>query len=200
VKGSYLGHWVSSQLFNIVACARRSVKIVAPLRGVMPRLFAAKLQYVRVQQGLAVRDLAEKVGFASYQYIWLLERDQRTPSLDMVVRIAAYFNISTDYFLRDTIAVDAPQITSTTVLANEEELPRLFGGRLRMLRLQQGWSQTDLAQKLNLKRRGYISNLESGRKMPSLDLIVQIADLFGVTTDHLLNAQEVTVDTVRQVE
>src|SRR3982751_6231591 len=79
VKGSYLGHWVSSQLFNIVACAGRSVKIVAPLWGAMPRLFAAKLQYVRVQHDLTLRDLAEKVGFASYQYIWLLERDQRMP-------------------------------------------------------------------------------------------------------------------------
>jgi transcriptional regulator with XRE-family HTH domain len=166
----------------------------------MPRLFAAKLHYVRVQQGLAVRHLAEKVGFASYQYIWLLERDQRTPSLDMVVRIAAFLSQSTDYFLRDTIAVEDPPTTSTTLLANTAELPRLFGARLRMLRLQHGLSQSDLAQKLDLKRRGYISNLEAGRKTPSLDLTVQIADLFGVTTDSLLGAQEGTVNTVSHQE
>ena len=34
--------------------------------------------------------------------------------------------------------------------------------------------------------QGYISNLEAGRKAPSLELVVRVADLFGVTTDYLL--------------
>lgn len=47
-------------------------------------------------------------------------------------------------------------------------------------------TQVELAHLLGLARQGYISNLEAGRKMPSLDIVVQIADLFGVTTDYLL--------------
>jgi DNA-binding XRE family transcriptional regulator len=31
-----------------------------------------------------------------------------------------------------------------------------------------------------------VSNLEAGRKEPSLDLVLRIADFFGVTTDYLL--------------
>jgi transcriptional regulator with XRE-family HTH domain len=47
-------------------------------------------------------------------------------------------------------------------------------------------TQIELAQRLGLARQGYVSNLEAGRKAPSLDLVVQIADLFGVSTDYLL--------------
>jgi transcriptional regulator with XRE-family HTH domain len=65
-------------------------------------------------------------------------------------------------------------------------MPRLLGEKLRYLRTQQQMTQVELTQQLGLARQGYVSNLEAGRKAPSLDLVVQIADLFGVTTDYLL--------------
>jgi transcriptional regulator with XRE-family HTH domain len=65
-------------------------------------------------------------------------------------------------------------------------MPRLLGEKLRYLRTQRQMTQVDVAQRLGLARQAYISNLEAGRKMPSLDLVVQIADLFGVTADYLL--------------
>jgi transcriptional regulator with XRE-family HTH domain len=43
-----------------------------------------------------------------------------------------------------------------------------------------------LAQHLGLASRAYVSNLEAGRKVPSPELVVRIADHFGVTTDYLL--------------
>ena len=46
---------------------------------------------------------------------------------------------------------------------------------------------TALARTLGLENRGYISNLEAGRKLPSISLVLAIADLFGVTTDDLLH-------------
>jgi transcriptional regulator with XRE-family HTH domain len=58
-----------------------------------------------------------------------------------------------------------------------------------MLRLQRNLSQVDLARQLGITRQGYISNLEAGRKRPSPELVVQTADLFGVTTDDLLLAR-----------
>jgi transcriptional regulator with XRE-family HTH domain len=67
-----------------------------------------------------------------------------------------------------------------------EPMPRLLGEKLRYLRTQSQMTQMALAQSLGLAQQGYISNLEAGRKMPSLDLVIQIADLFGVTADYLL--------------
>jgi transcriptional regulator with XRE-family HTH domain len=46
--------------------------------------------------------------------------------------------------------------------------------------------QLTLTQYLNLASQAYVSNLEAGRKVPSPELVVRIADLFGVTTDYLL--------------
>lgn len=65
-------------------------------------------------------------------------------------------------------------------------MPDQFGSKLRRLRLERDLTQTDLARQLNLARPAYVSNLEAGRRMPSLDLLVQIAELLEVTIEYLL--------------
>jgi transcriptional regulator with XRE-family HTH domain len=60
-----------------------------------------------------------------------------------------------------------------------------FGQKLRVLRQRQGWSMRELADRLGLATHGYIGDLESGRRQPSLELTVKIADLFGVSLDQL---------------
>jgi transcriptional regulator with XRE-family HTH domain len=62
---------------------------------------------------------------------------------------------------------------------------RRFGEKLRSLRLKRGLTMRELADALNFKSHGFIGDLESGRKYPSLDLAVKIADYFGVTVDQL---------------
>jgi DNA-binding XRE family transcriptional regulator len=94
--------------------------------------------------------------------------------------------VTTDYLLRDTIPLEAAPTAIDTPSASAPEHANQFGTKLRALRQQHSWGQTELARQLGLARRGYISNLEAGRKMPSLELVVTIADLFGVTTDTLL--------------
>jgi transcriptional regulator with XRE-family HTH domain len=51
------------------------------------------------------------------------------------------------------------------------------------------WTEqySELAQRLGLAANAHISLLERGRHEPSIDLVVAIADLFGVTTDYLLH-------------
>lgn len=68
-----------------------------------------------------------------------------------------------------------------------------FGEKLRTLRQRQGWTMRQLAEKLSLTTHGYIGDLESGRRQPSLELAVQIADLFGVSVD-LLARDELELD------
>ena len=60
-----------------------------------------------------------------------------------------------------------------------------FGEKLRYLRLQRGLTMRELADALKFKSHGFIGDLESGRKYPSLDLAVKLADYFGVTVDRL---------------
>jgi transcriptional regulator with XRE-family HTH domain len=63
-----------------------------------------------------------------------------------------------------------------------------LGRKVRRLREQRGQSQTDLAQALGLSEssKGFISEIESGKKVPKAELVLRLADHFGVTTDYLL--------------
>lgn len=59
-----------------------------------------------------------------------------------------------------------------------------FGEKLRWLRKQNNMTLQKLANVLSTST-GYISDLESGRRQPSLLLARQIADYFGVSVDDL---------------
>jgi transcriptional regulator with XRE-family HTH domain len=65
-------------------------------------------------------------------------------------------------------------------------MPRLFGEKLRHLRTTHGIVQVDLARQLSLATNTHVSQLESHRTTPSLNLVVRIARFFGVTIDYLL--------------
>ena len=54
------------------------------------------------------------------------------------------------------------------------------------LRKSNGWSQEDLAEKLNVSRQA-ISRWEGATAQPDAANILQLSKLFGVTTDYLLN-------------
>ena len=54
------------------------------------------------------------------------------------------------------------------------------------LRKINGWSQEELAEKLNVSRQA-ISHWESNTAQPDATNILKISKLFGVTTDYLLN-------------
>jgi transcriptional regulator with XRE-family HTH domain len=155
-----------------------------PAHAAMPQLFGEKLRALRRQYALTQTVLAQRAGLASHTHIAKLEAGQDTPSLELVIRLATILNVSTDYLLRDALCVKQQQASLDS--SDQDVALHLFGAKLRILRLQHGLSQGDLAQQLGLARRGYISNLETGRKLPSLELVVLIADLFGVTTDYLL--------------
>ncbi|MBQ8174369.1 MAG: helix-turn-helix transcriptional regulator [Clostridia bacterium] len=53
------------------------------------------------------------------------------------------------------------------------------------LRKKQGWSQEELAERVNVTRQS-VSKWESSLSVPDLDKIVVLAELFGVSCDYLL--------------
>jgi len=61
----------------------------------------------------------------------------------------------------------------------------VFGGRLKALREKRGWTQQDLADRLNISRNT-VAGYESKGKIPREDTLVAIANLFNVSTDYLL--------------
>ncbi len=61
-----------------------------------------------------------------------------------------------------------------------------FGQKLHTLRIQHGLTLKELAAALGYTAHGYISELEAGKKTPTVEAVISIARLFNVTTDHLL--------------
>ncbi len=61
----------------------------------------------------------------------------------------------------------------------------LLADRITMLRKKSGWSQEELADKLNVSRQS-VSKWESAQSVPDLDKILKLSELFDVTTDFLL--------------
>ena len=64
----------------------------------------------------------------------------------------------------------------------------MLGIRIALLRTEKGLSQAELAQRIGVSASA-IGMYEQGRREPSLDLLVQLARTFGVTTDYLLTGE-----------
>ena len=60
-----------------------------------------------------------------------------------------------------------------------------FGEKLRYLRQRRGMTMRQLADALGFNSHGYLGDLESGRRQPSLELALTIADFFEVSLEKL---------------
>ena len=75
-----------------------------------------------------------------------------------------------------------------------------FSDKLIALRKKAGWSQEELAERLNVSRQS-VSKWESAQSMPDIDKILQLSSLFSVTTDCLLkDTQDDTQPAAAQAE
>ena len=60
--------------------------------------FGERLLELRRAVGLTQKQVADELGIHSVTYLHY-EKDQREPPLDTVVRIAAFYDVTTDYLL-----------------------------------------------------------------------------------------------------
>jgi putative transcriptional regulator len=63
--------------------------------------------------------------------------------------------------------------------------------RIRELRATQGWSQADLAERLDVSRQS-VNAIETGRYDPSLPLAFAIARLFGLPVEAIFTPDQET--------
>lgn len=66
------------------------------------------------------------------------------------------------------------------------ELKVTIANNIANLRKLNGITQSDLAQKLNYSDKA-VSKWERGESLPDICVLKQIADIFGVTVDYLLD-------------
>ena len=61
----------------------------------------------------------------------------------------------------------------------------ILADKIIQLRKKNGWSQEELAEKLNVTRQS-VSKWESAQSIPDLQKILQLSQIFEVSTDYLL--------------
>jgi transcriptional regulator with XRE-family HTH domain len=65
----------------------------------------------------------------------------------------------------------------------------IFAEKLKSERKNKAWSQEELAEKLFVSRQS-VSKWENGQNYPSIEIIIKVSDLFGVSIDELLRSDE----------
>lgn len=69
------------------------------------------------------------------------------------------------------------------------EVISMTADRIKALREARGWTQAELARRLNMTRNG-INSWEQGLSMPSPQSLVDLARLFSISTDYLLGVEK----------
>ncbi len=67
-----------------------------------------------------------------------------------------------------------------------EDIRARFGWKVRKLRLQHGWTQVDMAEKLGLDR-SYLADVERGKRNISLLNLDVLAKGFGLSLSRLFS-------------
>lgn len=71
-----------------------------------------------------------------------------------------------------------------------------FGHRVKKLREQQGFTQEALATHLNVTFT-HISRVECGNRVPSVDIMIELAELFHVSLDYLITGKHYRSDSMK---
>ncbi len=66
----------------------------------------------------------------------------------------------------------------------------MLGQRICELRTALGWSQVQLATRVGAAKQT-VSNWENDNIQPSIEMLVRLSKIFGVTTDYLLGLEDV---------
>ena len=65
----------------------------------------------------------------------------------------------------------------------------ILNEKIRELRIARGYNQVDFAKKLGVTKQ-CVSNWENDNVVPSIEMLVKIADVFCVTTDYILGRSD----------
>ncbi len=74
----------------------------------------------------------------------------------------------------------------------------ILADKIIRLRKKNGWSQEELAEKMNVSRQA-VAKWEGAQTIPSMEKILQLGELFGVTLDYLLKDEWETEETTGTV-
>lgn len=135
-------------------------------------VFAEQLKTLRKINGLIQKELAEKLKIKQNSYSdW--ENGKSEPNIEMLVRIADYFDVSLDYLMGGKM----------------KNITEEFSLCLKKIRMKRKLSQKQIAEELKISQQQY-SKWEGGIITPNAETLVRLADYFDVSIDYLLGRKK----------
>jgi transcriptional regulator with XRE-family HTH domain len=67
--------------------------------------FGEKLRVLRTNKGMTLKELANSLGLTAHGYISEIEAGKKKPTTDFVLKVARYFQVTTDQLLKDEFEI-----------------------------------------------------------------------------------------------
>lgn len=68
--------------------------------------FGEKLRTLRTGRQMTLKELASALGLTAHGYISEIEAGKKKPTADFVLKVARYFEVTTDQLLKDELDVE----------------------------------------------------------------------------------------------
>lgn len=136
--------------------------------------FSERLSDLMFDEGYNGLTLSEKLG-CGYNTIYRYLQCERTPEVEMIIALADFFNCSIDYLLG---------FETENLIHKFNKCPP-FKDRFSKLLKEQTITQYQLEKKTGISHSamGYWKN---GKKKPTIDKIIQIANALNCSIDYIL--------------
>ena len=133
-----------------------------------------RLKAIRKNAGYKQWQISEKLGLAKHSY-GSYENDNSIPSISKFIVLAEIFQTTVQFII---IGKEFPA-------DNWSEKVTPFSERLKELRIQNGFTQKEIAKELGVHFSNY-QKYENATCEPKLESLIKLADLFDVTLDELM--------------
>lgn len=151
------------------------IRTTSKLNGTLD--FSKRIKVLRLEAGYTQKELAKIIGMSQGNYAkYGTKIAHMVPRIDHLQKIAEVFNVSVSYLLGETD--ERPSVKTIEVST--------FPDRLIQLRIQSGYTQSEMANKLNLASRQTYNNYEKGINKPSKKNLEKLAGFFNVSVEYLL--------------
>ena len=131
-------------------------------------MFGNKLKEIRTNSNVKQIELANYLGVRNTT-ISAWETGDNEPDLTTVVKIANFFHVTTDY-----------------LLDNVNDLSQIIGNNLRVARINAGYTQKEIAEKLHTKQTIY-SRYETGKLQLDYEKITLLCKIYQIDSTKLFN-------------
>jgi transcriptional regulator with XRE-family HTH domain len=89
-------------------------------------------------------------------------------------------------------------VTGLLTIMQDEDIRKAFGLRLKELRKQKGWTQKQLANRIDI-RFAQLNKYECGMHVPPIEKLIQLSDILGVTLDYLITGNRDQIQPLHNV-